>query len=139
VSRFAVLVASALAFVACEPPAPDAATTYRKFAAAAMAGDADTSWSLLSEPTRAVLTDAARTRAAAEGKPSPADGRRLALGEGSQLSRKVLRAQVTSETATTADVEVVDEKEAHEHVALVRETGGWRVDLTGALAKALKH
>jgi hypothetical protein len=134
-----LLLLLALVVLACEPKPPDAAETYRAFTTALGAGESETAWALLSKQTRAALTTAAVAAAAAEGKPAPADGRRLAFGEARQLSRKVQRVEVRSATATTAEVEVVDEKEAHERVTLVREDGGWRVELTAALAEALKH
>jgi hypothetical protein len=129
--KVALLPAIALlAFVGCRRPAGPA-ETYRAFANAARAGDAEGAWKRLSEGSRAALD--ARARAAAQQAPGgvvPASGKELVLGAFALEAPRIEKATVVRESTDEAvlAVEVRGEKGARE-VSLVREAGVWRVVL----------
>jgi hypothetical protein len=107
------------------------AETYRAFAAAARAGDAEGVWSRLSERSRAVLDD--RARAAAAGAPAgvvPARGKDLAVGALAAEAPRIEKTTVLRESADAAVVAVeVEGAPGAREVSLVREAGVWRVVL----------
>jgi hypothetical protein len=124
-----VLLLLALATTGCRRPAGPA-ETYRAFAAAARAGDADAVWSRLSERSRAALDARARAAAARAGGVVPASGKDLVLGDLALQAPRIKAASVLRESQDAAVllVEVEGTAGARE-VSLVRESGVWRVVL----------
>jgi hypothetical protein len=125
-----VALAAVLATAGCRRPAGPA-ETYRAFAAAARAGDADGVWSRLSARSREVLEARAREIAArAPAGVIPASGKELVLGDLAAQAPRLRATTVVRESADAAvlSVEVEGASRARE-VALVREGGVWRVVL----------
>jgi hypothetical protein len=125
--RRLALVALALAACAPRDPPPDA--VYRAFARATSERDAAAAWDLLSERTRAWLD--ARARAAAARAPGlvPANAQRLLLGDAAGGVRPARVIEVVRRGEERAELRVTDASGAAVEVALVRERGGWRLDL----------
>jgi hypothetical protein len=124
------LLAAALTTGGCRRPAGPA-ETYRAFAAAARAGDADGVWGRLSARSREVLD--ARAKEVAARAPAgviPASGKELVLGDLAAQAARLRAATVLRESrdAAVLSVEVEGAAEARE-VSLVREGGVWRVVL----------
>ncbi len=129
--RLLSLALLALALSACrrgEGPVE----AYRRFAAAARSGDAETAWNMLSERSRAALDARARELAARAPGVLPASGRDLLLGDQSARAPRLRSAVVVRESAGAAVVRVEDEAGGKGEVTLVREGGAWRVALDGA-------
>ncbi len=124
------LVLVAVATSGCRQDRPDDA--YRAFAKAFAERNADTAWKLLSSSTRALLTSTAKATALAEHAKAPKDGRGL-MFEGESLARKVKAVAIIREGDERATVEVLDDAGGRAKVAMVRERGKWRVDLTKEL------
>lgn len=124
------VVLCALALAACRS-STGPAEQYRRFAAAARAGDAGTVWTLLAARSREALD--ARARELAQRAPGvvPASGRELVLGDFAARAARIRTAVVVRESAGTAVVAVEDESGAKGEVTLVREDGAWRVVLPG--------
>lgn len=126
---------AAVALAACsqrEGPAE----SYRRFAAAARAGDAAAVWSRLSERSRAAL-DARARELSGRAAPGviPPSGRDLVLGDQSARAARLRAAVVVRESADTAVLRVEDEAGAKGEVTLVREGGAWRVALDEAATR----
>ncbi len=124
-----VLALLLLATAGCRRPAGPA-ETYRAFAAATRAGDADGVWARLSESSRQVLD--ARARAAAAKAPGvvPASGKELAVGDLAAEAPRVRSVTVLRESRDAAVLSVeVEGKPGAREVSLVREGGVWRVVL----------
>jgi hypothetical protein len=129
-TRVAPLLLLLLAAAGCRRPAGPA-ETYRAFAAAARAGDAEGVWKRLSERSRAALD--ARARDAAARAPAgvvPANGKDLAVGALGAEAPRIEKATVLRESADAAVVAVeVEGSPGAREVPLVREGGVWRVVL----------
>jgi hypothetical protein len=125
--RLATL-ALALASTACaRDPGPEAA--YRSLAKAVAERDADTAWSLLSRDSQKRLDALAREAAArAPGVVAPS-GRQLLLGDASLASRPLALVEVASQEGDRAVLRVKEEGRPPREVSLVRQAGGWRVEL----------
>lgn len=124
---------SAVALAACSRP-EGPAESYRRFAAAARAGDADTVWSMLSERSRAELDERAR-QVAARAAPGvlPATGRELVLGDLSPTAGRLASVTVRRESRDAALLAVqVEGAAGPAEVEMVREDGRWRVVLPDA-------
>jgi hypothetical protein len=123
------LLLLALAAGCRRPTGP--AETYRAFAAAARAGDADGVWRRLSERSRQVLDARAReTAARAPGGVVPASGKDLVLGASASEAPRLEKATVLRESAEAAVVAVeVEGVPGPREVSLAREAGVWRVVL----------
>jgi hypothetical protein len=119
-----------LAVAGCRRPAGPA-ETYRAFAVAARAGDAEGVWKRLSERSRAALDARARDASArAPGGVVPASGKDLAVGALGAEAPKLESVVVLRESADAAVVGVgVVGGSAEREVSLVREAGVWRVVL----------
>lgn len=124
-----LLLAAALTTAGCRRPAGPA-ETYRAFAAAARAGDAEAVWAGLSEASRAALEARAKAAAARAGGLVPTSGKDLVLGDLAAQAPRLKSATVLRESqdAAVLAVEVEGAPGARE-VALVRESGVWRVVL----------
>lgn len=121
------LVSAALALGACPRP-DDPADRYRRFAAAARAGDADAVWSMLSGASREAFDAEARALSARAPKGViPPSGRDLVVSDQSARAPRIRSAVVVRESAGTAVVRVEDDAGATGEVTLVREGGAWRV------------
>jgi hypothetical protein len=107
------------------------AETYRAFAAAARAGDAEGVWSRLSARSREVLDARAREAAArAPGGVVPSSGKDLVVGDLAAQAARVRSATVLRESSDAAVVAVeVEGAPGKREVTLVREAGVWRVVL----------
>jgi hypothetical protein len=119
----------ALALAACAPRDPPPDAVYRAFARAASERDAAAAWPLLSARTRAWLD--ARARAAAARAPAllPASPQRLLFGDAAGTARPLREIEVLRRDAGRAELRVADAGGAVAEVVLVREGGGWRIDL----------
>ncbi|HEX9244459.1 MAG TPA: hypothetical protein VF875_18625 [Anaeromyxobacter sp.] len=128
--RAPLLLLLLLAAPGCRRPTGPA-ETYRAFAAAARAGDAEGVWKRLSERSRAALD--ARARDAAARAPAgvvPASGKDLVVGALGAEAPRIEKATVLRESADAAVVAVeVEGSPGAREVSLVREAGVWRVVL----------
>jgi hypothetical protein len=125
----ALLLAAALATAGCRRPAGPA-ETYRAFATAARAGDADGVWAHLAERSRAVLDARAKAAAARAGGVVPATGKDLAVGDLAMEAPRIKAVTVLRESPDAAVLSVqVEGDPAAREVSLVRESGVWRVVL----------
>lgn len=133
--RLPLALLAAVALAACSRP-EGPAESYRRFAAAARAGDADAVWSMLSERSRAAL-DARASELSARAAPGviPPSGRELVLGDQAARAPRLRAAVVVRESADTAVVRVEDEAGGAGEVTLAREGGAWRVVLEDASAR----
>ncbi len=125
--RLAAL-ALALAPAACaRDPGPEAA--YRSLAKAVADRDADTAWSLLSRDSQKRLDALAREAAArAPGVVAPS-GRQLLLGDASLASRPLALVELVSRDGDRAVLRVQEAGRSPRQVSMVRQGGGWRVEL----------
>lgn len=125
----ALALVLAVASPGCRRPAGPA-ETYRAFAAAARAGDAEGVWTRLAERSRAALDARAKEAAAKGGGVVPASGKELVVGDLALQAPRVRNVTVLRESqdAAVLAVEVEGAPGARE-VALVRESGVWRVVL----------
>ena len=105
---------------------------YRRFAQATAKRDAATAWSLLSSESQQALTRAAADVAKAEGREAPKDGRQLLLSDATTLVAPPRDASAVFEGDRTFVV-VRDEAGERGRVAMVKEDGRWRVDLSREL------
>jgi hypothetical protein len=107
------------------------AETYRAFAEAARAGDADGVWKRLSQGSRDALDARARDAAArAPGGVLPSSGKDLAVGALGAEAPRIEKATVVRESTEAAVVAVeVEGSPGTREVSLVREAGVWRVVL----------
>lgn len=130
-----LVLLAAVALAACRSP-EGPAESYRRFAAAARAGDAEAVWSMLSSRARAALDQRARdlSSRAAPGV-IPPSGRDLVLGDQAARAPRLRSAVVVRESADSAVVRVEDEAGGKGEVTLVREDGAWRVELEGGGAR----
>jgi hypothetical protein len=120
---------AALALAACAPRDTPPDAVYRAFARAASERDAAAAWPLLSARTRAWLDARARAAAAeAPGLLSPS-GQRLLFGDAAARARPLKEIAVLRSDAGRAELRVADAGGAVAEVVLVREGGGWRIDL----------
>ncbi len=129
-TRLALGLLLLLSAAGCRRPAGPA-ETYRAFAKAARAGDADGVWKLLAQASRDALDARAREAAArAPGGLVPASGKDLVVGALGAEAPRIEKATVVREAgdAATVAVEVEGAPGARE-VSLVREAGVWRVVL----------
>jgi hypothetical protein len=125
------LVAIAFLSAACRPP-EDPATRYRRFAAAARGGDADTAWALLATASQKQLE--ARSKELKAGGPTGGADLRaqeLLLGDLARTAPKVKAAKVARADGDRATVDVELEGGGHGQVEMQREQDGWRVVLPG--------
>jgi hypothetical protein len=125
----ALLLLALLATAGCRRPAGPA-ETYRVFAAAVRAGDADAAWARLSGRSREELDARAKAAAARAGGVVPASGKDLVLGDLAYEAPRLKNVTVLRESqdAAVLSVEVEGATGARE-VSLVRESGVWRVVL----------
>jgi hypothetical protein len=128
-TTLAALLLLALATAGCRRPAGPA-ETYRAFAVAVRAGDADAVWARLSERSREALDARAKAAAARAGGVVPASGKDLVLGDLAHEAPRLKNVTVLRESqdAAVLSVEVEGVPGARE-VPLVRESGVWRVVL----------
>ena len=125
----AVLLAAALAAGGCRRPAGPA-ETYRAFAAAARAGDAEGVWSRLSERSRQALDVRAKEASGRAGGVVPASGKDLVLGDLAAQAPRLETATIVRESPDAAVLSVeVEGAPGPREVSLVRESGVWRVVL----------
>lgn len=125
----ALLLLAALATAGCRRPAGPA-ETYRTFASAVRAGDADAVWARLSERSRAALDARARAAAARAGGVVPSSGKDLVVGDLAHEAPRVRNVTVVRESQDAAVVSVeVEGAPGAREVSLVRESGVWRVVL----------
>lgn len=124
------LLALAASAPGCRRPSGPA-ETYRAFAAAARAGDAEGVWARLSARSREALD--ARAREVAARAPAgvvPASGKDLVLGDLAAQAPRLRSATVARESQDAAVVAVeVEGSPGAREVSLVREGGVWRVVL----------
>jgi hypothetical protein len=124
------VLAAALATSGCRRTAGPV-ETYRAFAAAARAGDADGVWTRLSASSRDALE--ARAREVAARAPAgviPASGKELVLGDLAAQAPRLRAATVLRESRVAAVLAVeVEGAAGAREVSLVREGGVWRVVL----------
>ena len=126
--RLAQVALLAPCLAACaRDPGPEAA--YRSLAKAVAERDADMAWSLLSRDSQKRLDALAREAAArAPGVVAPG-GRQLLLGDAPLASRPLARVEVASQDGDRAVLLVEEAGRPPRQVSLVRERGGWRVEL----------
>ena len=121
-------LALSLSLSACaRDPGPEAA--YRSLAKAVAERDADRAWSLLSRESQKRLEVLAReTAARAPGVVAPS-GRQLLLGDAALASRPLAGVEVASQEGDRAVLRVEEAGRPPREVSMVREGGGWRVEL----------
>jgi hypothetical protein len=125
----ALLLAAALTTAGCRRPAGPA-ETYRAFAQASRSGDVEGVWARLSESSRAALDARAKAAAARAGGVVPASGKDLVLGDLAAQAPRLKSATVLRESQESAVLAVeVEGTPGAKEVALVRESGVWRVVL----------
>ncbi len=125
--RLATL-ALAVASTACSrDPGPEAA--YRSLVKAVAERDADGAWSLLSRDSQKRLDALAREAAARAPGVVPPSGRQLLLGDAALASRPLELVEVASQEGDHAVLRVKEEGRPPREVSLVRQAGGWRVEL----------
>jgi hypothetical protein len=125
----ALLLAAALTTAGCRRPAGPA-ETYRAFAQASRSGDVEGVWTRLSESSRAALDARAKAAAARAGGVVPASGKDLVLGDLAAQAPRLKSATVLRESQESAVLAVeVEGTPGTKEVALVRESGVWRVVL----------
>lgn len=132
--RLWLAVALGLVLSACAPDVGEPAGAYRRFADAVRQGDDNTAWNLLSENTRSALDDDARRISEATGRDKPMTGRQLAFSQPLVLQQRIARIETVEQSSDRARITVIDDAGGRTDVALVREQGGWRIDLSDALA-----
>lgn len=125
----ALLAATLLLAAACarEPAGPEA--TYRALTRAVAERDEDAAWSLLSRRTQDWLEDRAREASRAAPGVVAAGGRRLLLGDAALAVRAPSVIEKVSDDGSTAVLSVQSPGGAPARVTMVREGGGWRLDL----------
>ena len=135
-ASLAIVLVSILATTSCRR-SQGPAEQYRAFVAAARAGDDEQVWSMLSEPSRALLD--ARAKEVAGRAPAgviATSGRDLVLGDLSARTARVESVVVSRESRDAAVLAVrVEGRPDPEEVSLVREGGAWRVVLPGAVGQ----
>src|SRR6266508_1614549 len=106
------------------------AESYRAFAAAARAGDADAVWARIAARSRAVLEARAKDVAARATGVVPASGKELVLGDLAAAAARIRTVTVLRESRDAAVLSVEEEgRPGAREVSLVREGGVWRVVL----------
>ncbi|HEX9398580.1 MAG TPA: hypothetical protein VF912_00620 [Anaeromyxobacter sp.] len=126
---FLVAAALSLSTAGCRRPAGPA-ESYRAFAAAARAGDADAVWAHVATRSRAVLDARAKDVAARAAGVVPPSGKELVLGDLAAASARIRAVTVLRESRDAAVVSVEEEgRTGAREVSLVREGGVWRVVL----------
>jgi len=123
----ALLAAALLAGCAPRDPPPDA--VYRAFARATADHDAEAAWALLSASTRRWLEAGAAAAAARAPGVVAAAGPRLLLGDAASGVRPVKEIEILRQDGEQALLRVVDAGGAAAQVTLVREGGGWRLEI----------
>jgi hypothetical protein len=117
-----------LSLAACaRDPGPEAA--YRSLARAVADRDADKAWSLLSRDSQKRLDALAREAAARAPGVVPSSGRQILLGDAALASRPLVRVEVASQQGDRAVLRVEAQGGPPREVSMVREGGGWRVEL----------
>jgi hypothetical protein len=128
VMRRLATLALAVASTACSrDPGPEAA--YRSLVKAVAERDADGAWSLLSRDSQKRLDALAREAAARAPGVVPPSGRPLLLGDAALASRPLELVEVASQEGDHAVLRVKEEGRPPREVSLVRQAGGWRVEL----------
>ena len=117
-----------LAVPACQRDLPPDAT-YRALVRAVSERDEETAWNLLSSATRARLEAQARVAAAAAPGVVPASARALLAGDAALAVLPPTSIAVQQSGPDRAILRVEAPGTRPEDVVLVRERGGWRVDL----------
>lgn len=126
--RFALLVVLASSLAGCAKPTDDPAKTFRLFVERVQAQDTDGAWELLSSDTRGALTDLVQRRAAASGGAIPSDPKEAVFGSAS-LASPIQSVEVKESSDRRAILKVTHPTGESEAVTMVREEGGWRIDL----------
>ncbi len=128
-SRLAGLgLALLLAVPACQRDLPPDAA-YRALVRAMAERDEEAAWSLLSSATRRRLEDQARTAASAAPGVVPASARALLAGDAALAVLPPTSIAVQESGPDRAVLRVEAPGTKPQEVVLVRERGGWRVDL----------
>ncbi|HSN90837.1 MAG TPA: hypothetical protein VLS93_06385 [Anaeromyxobacteraceae bacterium] len=122
-------LAAALLLVApgCRKSGPE--ETYRAFAEALRAGEAQKAWSLLSEGSRQALDRRAAELARETGGVVRGAGVALLVGSEARRAPRIASVTVVREGPDEAVLRVADESGDAREVAMAREGGGWRVVL----------
>jgi hypothetical protein len=124
----AVAVALLAVLPACQRDLPPDAT-YRALVRAIADRDEAAAWNLLSAATQKRLDDRARVAAAAAPGVVPPSGRAMLVGDAGLGVRPPTSITGVSEAPGRAVLRVEAPGSPAEDVVLVREGGGWRVDL----------
>ena len=114
--------------LACSKPTDAPAKTFRLFVERVQAQDTDGAWDLLSSDTRAALTELVAKRAAASGGAIPADPKQAVFGSAS-LAAPIESVEVKEAGERRAILAVAHPGGESQEVTMVREEGGWRLDL----------
>lgn len=125
--RFAALALALAAATCARDPGPEA--TYRSLAKAVAERDADRAWSLLSRESQKRLDALAREAAARAPGVVPAGGRQLLLGDASLAARPLELVELLSQEGDRAVLRVKEAGRPSRQVTLLRQAGGWRVEL----------
>lgn len=124
----AAFLLACLAFAGCAKPTDDPAKTFRLFVERVQGGDTDGAWDLLSRDTRGALTDLVARRSAASGGAIPADPKQAVFGSAT-LARPIATVEVQEAGESRAVLRVTHPGGESQEVTMVREEGGWRLDL----------
>jgi hypothetical protein len=125
-----LLVAPALAGCHAQQSPDD---TFRAFTLAVISHQIDAAWELISKDSQEAMTQATAAAVARAPKGSiPSDPKSFLFGEDVQLARPVRDIKVLDQNDKLAHLEIATDDGKH-NVTLVRENGGWKLDLTEGL------
>lgn len=122
----ALAVAASLA--GCAKPTDDPAKAFRLFVDRVQAQDTDGAWELLSRDSQGALTDLVKRRSAESGGAIPADPKEAVFGSAA-LARPIEKVEVAEASDRRAILNVTHPGGESQQVTMVREEGGWRLDL----------
>ena len=128
-----LVVAAASALAGCNRPRFDnPLDAYRSIARAVQKGEANVAWGALSEGSRNILEQRARAISADSGGAVGEDARMLFFGSGVQPPMAQELALVSQE-GDVALLSVKPEEGPAREVRMVREAGGWKLDVSQLL------
>jgi hypothetical protein len=126
--RRALLLLALAGAAGCVKPTDDPVKTFRLFVERVQAQDTDGAWELLSRDTRGALTDLVARRSAASGGAIPADPKQALFGSAT-LARPIAGVEVAEPGDRRAVLRVTHPGGDTQSVTMVKEEGGWRLQL----------
>jgi hypothetical protein len=131
VKRIAFLLAAPVLAACHAQQSPD--DTFRAFTLAVISHQTDAAWELISKDSQEAMTQATAAAVAKAPKGSiPTDPKSFLFGEDVELARPVRDIRVLDQNDKVAHLEVTSDDGKHD-ITMVRENGGWKLDLTEGL------